>query len=525
MSNSSGAITVSNTYNSRLQPSSLSASANGLSVLSLAYDFHAGNGDNGNVFQIANGKDDNRTQNFSYDKMNRIQQAWTNGPNWGETFTLDPWGNLTNRTAVTGKTNYEPLSAAASTQNQLTGFSYDAAGNLTNNGGAAYTYDGENRLSSAGGLTYVYDGDGNRVHRINGTGGTLDWRDTNGEVLDETSVADAIRQEYIFFNGKRIARHDYVAGKVTYYFSDHLGSASVVTDSTGKILDESDYYPYGGEIVITNNDSNHFKFTGKERDSESGLDMFGARYYGSSLGRFMTPDWATAPTDVPYAEFGSPQSLNLYSYVKNNPTSFDDPDGHCPWCIGAAIGAATGFTASIVVQKWQHPDQAINWKSVGAATLGGAVAGATLGFAAPATLTTLGGTAVVSTAGVGETAAVGAAGGVAGGIAERTVENNGDVDKAMENPNAIARDAAIGGGGEVVNQAVGAAVERAAGGAVSKAEAKVGRLTPESSSSRVKARTAELQRAQSALSTKTEAVKAASGAAVGVADQETRKKE
>jgi RHS repeat-associated protein len=72
------------------------------------------------------------------------------------------------------------------------------------------------------------------------------------------------------------------------------------------------------------------KFTGKERDSESGLDMFGARYYGSSLGRFMTPDWAAKPTAVPYAYFGDPQSLNLYSYVGNNPLKRADPDGHCP---------------------------------------------------------------------------------------------------------------------------------------------------------------------------------------------------
>jgi RHS repeat-associated protein len=73
-----------------------------------------------------------------------------------------------------------------------------------------------------------------------------------------------------------------------------------------------------------------YKFTGNERDSESGLDMFGARHYGSSLGRFMTPDWAAKPTNVPYANFGNPQSLNLYSYVENNPTTTGDPDGHCP---------------------------------------------------------------------------------------------------------------------------------------------------------------------------------------------------
>lgn len=70
------------------------------------------------------------------------------------------------------------------------------------------------------------------------------------------------------------------------------------------------------------------KFTGKERDSESGLDMFGARYYGSSLGRFMTPDWAAKPTAVPYAMFGNPQSLNLYSYVENLHGDWNSERGH-----------------------------------------------------------------------------------------------------------------------------------------------------------------------------------------------------
>lgn len=71
------------------------------------------------------------------------------------------------------------------------------------------------------------------------------------------------------------------------------------------------------------------KLTGKERDTESGLDNFGARYNASTMGRFMTPDWAAKPTTVPYAEFGDPQSLNLYSYVRNNPLTRFDPDGHC----------------------------------------------------------------------------------------------------------------------------------------------------------------------------------------------------
>ncbi len=63
-------------------------------------------------------------------------------------------------------------------------------------------------------------------------------------------------------------------------------------------------------------------FTGKERDNESGLDYFGARYYGSSMGRFMSPD------DDSGEHADQPQSWNLYSYVQNNPLTNTDPDGH-----------------------------------------------------------------------------------------------------------------------------------------------------------------------------------------------------
>jgi RHS repeat-associated protein len=70
------------------------------------------------------------------------------------------------------------------------------------------------------------------------------------------------------------------------------------------------------------------QFTGKERDQESGLDYFGARYYGSALGRFTGPDWSAKPSPVPYADLANPQSLNQYSYVDNNPLARADQDGH-----------------------------------------------------------------------------------------------------------------------------------------------------------------------------------------------------
>jgi RHS repeat-associated protein len=73
------------------------------------------------------------------------------------------------------------------------------------------------------------------------------------------------------------------------------------------------------------------RYTGKERDTESGNDYFGARYYGSSMGRFMSPDSTgdgLDPAPVPWADFEHPQSLNLYSYVRNNPLTGTDDDGH-----------------------------------------------------------------------------------------------------------------------------------------------------------------------------------------------------
>jgi RHS repeat-associated protein len=75
-------------------------------------------------------------------------------------------------------------------------------------------------------------------------------------------------------------------------------------------------------VLIQRSVSECDKFTGKERDSESGLDNFDFRYYGSSLGRFMKADNGAAQDPA------NPQSWNLYSYVMNNPTTNVDPDGH-----------------------------------------------------------------------------------------------------------------------------------------------------------------------------------------------------
>ncbi len=192
--------------------------------------------------------------------------------------------------------------------------------------------------------------------------GTLYW---GGGPLAESDLSGILQREFIFVNGRRIARRDInsIGGPVHYYFTDHLGSTDIVTSEGGGIQNDSDYYPYGGERVYTQTLANqNYKFTGKERDTESGLDNFGARYDSSNLGRFMTPDWAARPTTVPYATFGDPQSLNLYGYVRNDPVSLADADGHfnndqsqqcdsmrlCIWDAHSGASLLDAFLASIM---------------------------------------------------------------------------------------------------------------------------------------------------------------------------------
>jgi RHS repeat-associated protein len=97
------------------------------------------------------------------------------------------------------------------------------------------------------------------------------------------------------------------------------------------------------------------RLTGKERDQETGLDYFGARYYGAALGRFTSPDWSAKPEAVPYADLENPQTLNLYTYGHNNPLSQTDPDGHKPCTVdGETHGGVWCFFHSIGLAETQH---------------------------------------------------------------------------------------------------------------------------------------------------------------------------
>lgn len=132
-----------------------------------------------------------------------------------------------------------------------------------------------------------------------------------------------------------------------YQLSDWLGNRRVQTDSAGSTEETCTNRLFGDNqqcVVATGapstaDDATEHHFTGKERDTESGLDYFGARYYGSSMGRFMSPD----PVVITTERLMNPQQLNLYAYVANNPLRFIDPTGEILQCVGDAKSQSRCF--------------------------------------------------------------------------------------------------------------------------------------------------------------------------------------
>jgi RHS repeat-associated protein len=336
-------------YNNRLQPIEIWAGAGqGTAALfDKQYSYGTVGANNGNIFTITNVKDSTRTQNFTYDSLNRLISAGDNG-HWANTYTYDAWGNLTNKTP--GSPAGENMNKTADANNHLSGLTYDAAGNITNDGlGGVFSYDAENRITSAGGVTYTYDADGRRIQKSSGINY---WYGPGGQVLAETDSSGNWTY-YIFFAGQRLARNlpqtPPAQADIKYYITDHLHSTGMFVDKMGitsAILDDNDFYPWGGVVpgVGKTTSNNTIKFTGHYRDADTAanLDYFGARYYSNTVGRFMSPDWAAKPTTVPYAKFGDPQSLNLYSYVENGPINQIDADGHSAGAIMVATGGGKG---------------------------------------------------------------------------------------------------------------------------------------------------------------------------------------
>src|SRR5690348_8930533 len=142
-----------------------------------------------------------------------------------------------------------------------------------------------------------------------------------------------------------------MACQTCYLVADHLGSTRLVMDEAGTVIGRHDYLPFGEEIPGglagrssqwgATNDIVNQKFTGKERDTETALDYFGYRYYGSALGRFTTPDQPVVDQNP-----DDPQSWNLYGYVQNNPLANLDP-----WGLDCVYAGNYSETGTVGIQR------------------------------------------------------------------------------------------------------------------------------------------------------------------------------
>ncbi len=352
-------LTESTTYNPRLQPTQIQVPG----LLTLGYDFGSTQ-NNGNVLSqtIIRGSQ-TWTENYTscYDGVNRLTCASESGAgSWSQTYGYDNFGNrwvpVSGSSGLPSPSNEVPNGSNwYLSNNRISGWGYDLAGNITaiQNMPRTFGYDAENRQTTATvngvATTYKYDGEGRRVSKT--------W---NGQTT--TFVYDAF--------GQLAAEYGGPSGDTgtQYLTTDHLGSTRLVTDQYGAAVKCYDYLPFGEEIgngtagrgscfgsgsyPVAGGATNR-EFTSKERDSETGLDFFDARYFSSAQGRFTSPDeWAGgivdaysggqvgAPGPLPYADITDPQTLNKYGYVRNNPLRYIDPDGHDLWdYVGGAMNA------------------------------------------------------------------------------------------------------------------------------------------------------------------------------------------
>jgi RHS repeat-associated protein len=329
-------------YNNRLQPTQirLGTAAAPSSVLGLTYNYGT-TANNGNVLSVAYaGGGLSYTQTFGYDALNRLttsQETAGGVTSWSQTNGHDRYGN---RWVVLAG-GAQSLSFSATT-NRITGWGYDAAGNLTSDAAANYSYDAENRLRAVNAAPgYVYDGEGRRVKKTLGEATRFAYG-VGGQLLAEYDAATgALRKQNAYGPGGLLASvvPNALAGAGTRYVTaDHLGSPRAVTGAGGAVVSRHDYKPFGEELGAGiggrtaaqgygQADGVRQGFTGYEKDGETGLNFAQARYHSPRQGRFTSPDQPLVDQWQ-----NNPQSWNLYAYVRNNPLNSVDPFGMAAEC-------------------------------------------------------------------------------------------------------------------------------------------------------------------------------------------------
>ncbi|HEV2463744.1 MAG TPA: RHS repeat-associated core domain-containing protein [Acidobacteriaceae bacterium] len=367
-------LTETQAFNNRLQPCRVDVNSSGTylshcasaaptgDVLDFTLGYNAGSTDNGNVVSWSATGQQVFNRSYGYDHFNRISSMTDSASGQlckGLSWAVDAWGNVTSQTP-TGGSCYSFSASSPGTNNRLAAYSYDAAGNVIYDGTSHYTYDALGRalsvVNNGGTTSYVYNENGERVRKNTSSGWTEYFYGIDGNVQSEWNGSSWANQ-YVYDGSRLLAI--YTNGTTEFIHPDHLGSTRLVTGVSQNIIDNMDYEPYGQQTAGA--DATTHKFTGKERDSESGNDYFGARYYASTMGRFLSPDWAAKAEPIPYARLDDPQSFNLYTYVQNDPLVRVDADGHIDWeylkeeleqVFYAKSGIGVGYGAELKFTKY-----------------------------------------------------------------------------------------------------------------------------------------------------------------------------
>ncbi len=276
--------------------------------------------------QVIDATYNERTIDYTYDGLSRLQQANYNTGERVYNYAYDLAGNLTNMNGATRTYN---------AANQLTNdgtnvLTYDPNGNLTNDGTNTYTWDRANRMLTAPNNTsYIYDGLGNRVSQTVSntvTNYLLDLQPGLTKVLAATTRANTER----YIHAPRgIHSMENTSGDWTYAVQDGLGSVRSEIDSTLNVSSVQNYAPYGEPFGTVGNFNTPFAFTGEPRDA-NGLQYHRARYYSPSLAGWLSLD----PFEGVISE---PMSLNSYSYVHGNPANLSDSSGMSVYALLALL--------------------------------------------------------------------------------------------------------------------------------------------------------------------------------------------
>jgi RHS repeat-associated protein len=239
-------------------------------------------------------------------------------------------------------------------------FTYDANGNLTSApepySVSAVTYDPANLPLSItrSGVTsnYRYDDAGQRITKQVGAGNTEVYLREGATVLGVfTMSGGTVASSYfnILWEDRVVGRHT-SADVRSYYHFDPLGSVRAVVSNTGAMVESSDFDPWGLAMpgrALVNATPVKERFSGKERDSETGLDYFGARYYMPALGR-----WAAVDPSADAMLEWSP-----YNYVYDNAVGQVDPDGRQARSAGAVPGGSLDPALRLPRLPPPHPGQ------------------------------------------------------------------------------------------------------------------------------------------------------------------------